>query len=467
MATSVIESERVRRRNDVDPDPDGSFVLYWMQASVRAEQNPALEYAAQRANEHGVPLVIAATVILDYPEASPRQFSFFLGGLGLALRACEERGATAVIVTTPDDPATSIASLCSGPSRPVEVVCDRAYLRHPRAWRTELARTVGCRLTEVEGDVVVPVAVASDKQETGARTLRPKINRQRDRFLVELAPTPLDLTDTVDVTPPDRIELDAFDDVPSLLDRLGLADDSTGVPQPVDWIEPGTAAARRRLDAFLDGFADYDEARNRYRDESGVSFLSPYLHFGHLSPVEIAREVVDRAGDAAEAFLEELIVRRELAFNYVEHQPAYDHWDGLPEWSRISLDLHRDDERDVTYTAAELEHGETDDDVWNAIMREIRERGWVHNQLRMYWGKQIVRWTATPEDAHRTLLELNNRWFLDGRDPNSYTNVGWCFGLHDQGFKEREVSGKLRPFTTAALKRKDDLRAWLGDRAGR
>ncbi|WP_420451900.1 deoxyribodipyrimidine photo-lyase [Ilumatobacter sp.] len=457
MSTTQIEPERIRSLNDDDPHPDGRYVLHWMQSSQRAEHNPALELAIQRANDHDVALVVAAVVIADYPEASARHFAFMLGGLGQALRAVERRGATVVVRS--GDPVESIVGLCDDA---VEVVCDRGYLRHQKRWRRELAERAGRAVTEVEGDVVVPVDVVSDHREHAARTIRPKIAEHRDRFLVDLGTTSLDRTDAVD-GPSADIHLDAFDDVEALLADLGLDGDGDGQPRPVDWITPGTAGAHARLDDFLDAVGDYDDRRNRYTDEEGISFMSPYLHFGQISPVAIALEVLDRAGERAEPYLEELIVRRELAKNYVEHCADYDSWAGLPEWARDSLEAHRDDERDDVYTAGELERGETDDEVWNAIMHEIRERGWVHNQLRMYWGKQFVRWTNTPRHAHRTLLEINNRWFLDGRDESSFANVGWCFGLHDQGFQERDVSGKLRPFTRAALNRKGDLGAWVDE----
>ena len=454
VATSQIEPERIRDLNDAEPDGDGDYVLYWMQASQRAEHNPALELAIQRANEHGVPLVVAAVVVADYPEASARHFAFMLGGLGQALRAVERRGATVVVRS--GDPVDEIAELAGDA---VLVVVDRAYLRVLKGWRSDLAERLDVPVVQVEGDVVVPVDVASEEQEHAARTIRPKINERRDEFLVELTTTSLDDTTSKRGLDPD-VDLDEFDDVPALLSKLGLDGDG---PQPVDWIEPGTSAAHARLDDFLDGVEDYDDRRNAYRDEAGVSFMSPYLHYGQISPVAVALEVLDRAGDRAEDYLEELVVRRELARNYVERCRDYDSFSGLPEWARESLEAHRDDAREETYTASELEAGETDDEVWNAIMFEIRERGWVHNQLRMYWGKQFVRWTNTPEHAHRTLLEINNRWFLDGRDESSFTNVSWCFGLHDQGFKERDVSGKVRPFTTAALERKDDLDAWVDE----
>ena len=454
MATSVIEPERVTVLADHEPRGDGRYVLYWMQASMRAEHNPALEYAIQRANEHEVPLVVTTTVIANYPDASARHFHFMLSGMGQALSAIARRGAT-VSVGSPDDPVDHVRALAGDA---VSIVLDRGYLRHQRNWREQVVDGVGCRVECVEGDVVVPVDLVSDKQETAARTIRPKIERLRDDFIVDLATTSLDHSDAVDVE--SDIDLSAFDDVGALLSELGL-DDAKG-PQPVDWLSAGTSAARARLDDFLDRAAEYDDDRNLYAS-SETSMMSPYLHFGQISPVYIAKELVERLGPDADDYLEELVVRRELAVNYVEHCADYDSWAGLPEWATSSMESHSDDERDHVYTASQLEEGETHDEVWNAIMHEIRTRGWVHNQLRMYWGKQILRWTNTPRHAHRTLLDINNRWFLDGRDPSSYANVGWCFGLHDQGFQERDVIGKVRPFTTAALKRKDDLDGWLAD----
>ena len=454
MATSTIEPERICELSDHEPNDDGRYVLYWMQASMRAEHNPALEYAAQLANDHEVPLLVACTVIRDYPDAAARHFAFMLGGMGSALAAIERRGAS-VVVKVGDDPVDSIVELAGDA---VVVVLDRGYLRHQREWRDGVVDRVDRPVVRVEGDVVVPVDLASDKQEHAARTIRPKINEHRDDFVVDLDTTALDHTGDVDVS--GDVELDAFDDIGALLDDLGLADDDG--PQPVDWIDPGTPAARAHLDDFLERASTYDDDRNEYASKD-TSMMSPYLHYGQISPVHVAYELQDRLGDGAEPYLEEMVVRRELAMNFVEHCADYDSYSGLPDWARESLDDHEGDEREDVYTATELENGETDDEVWNAIMGEIRERGWVHNQLRMYWGKQFVRWTNTPDHAYRTLLDINNRWFLDGRDPSSYANVGWCFGLHDQGFQERDVSGKVRPFTTAALKRKDDLDAWVAD----
>ncbi len=456
MASRLIEPERIRALNDREPGADGRYVLYWMQQSQRAEHNPALEWAIQQANEQSVPLVVAFCIVPDYPDGSRRHFAFMLEGVGVALRAVERRGAGACVVV--GDPVDRISELAADAT---QVVVDRGYLRHQRRWRSDLAERLDRRVTRVEGDAVVPVDVASDHLETAARTLRPKIEEHRDRFVRDLATTPLDRRHP---SPPDGdVALDELDDVPKALDRLGI----TGEPGPVDGFQGGTPAARAALDRFLNGLAGYDEARNHYGDDDSTSRLSPYLHFGQISPVYVAHRVSEEpASGGAAGFLEELIVRRELAFNLVLHNADYDRFAGLPDWARTTLEDHADDERPAVYTATELEQGRTDDRVWNAIMDAIRDDGWVHNQLRMYWGKQILYWTNTPEYAFRTLLDLNNRSFLDGRDPSSYANVAWCFGRHDQGFQEREVIGKVRPFTDAALRRKDDLDAWLSEATG-
>lgn len=374
MATSQIEPERCRTLNEDPSNEDGNYVLYWMQASMRGEHNPALERAVQIANDHAVPLVVVCTVITDYPEASARHFTFMLTGMGQALRAIERRGAT-VVVRSGSDPASSVVRLAT---EAVEVVVDRGYLRHQRVWRSVVADQVSCLVTCVEGDVLVPIDEVSDKQESAARTIRPRIEKRMQDFIVALDTTAL--VETSGVRLASDVQLDEFGDIEKLMGRLGLDNDGEG-PQPVDWITPGTAAARSLLDDFADRLSSYEDDRNRWASKNS-SMMSPYLHFGQISPVFIAQRLQGLDG-ADDEYLDELIVRRELACNYVEQCTDYDSFAGLPEWARTSLERHAHDVREVTYTSAEMEAGETDDDVWNAIMAEIRERGWVHNQLRI------------------------------------------------------------------------------------
>jgi deoxyribodipyrimidine photo-lyase len=307
-------------------------------------------------------------------------------------------------------------------------------------------------VVEVESDVVVPVEVASSKEEIGARTLRPRINRSRDAFLrnfpeepVEHSARSLSVKGDIDPLDPD-----------ATLKRLRV---DRGVP-PVRRFHGGSVEARRRLEAFVrGGISGYADGRNEPADWHS-SLLSPYLHFGQISPLEVALAARGsrRAGDDDRAaFLEELIVRRELSVNFVHYNQRYDSFKCLPRWARKTLDEHRDDERPVAYSRAKLEAARTHDPYWNAAMREMVHTGFMQNYMRMYWGKKILEWSRTPESGFRTALFLNNKYFLDGRDPNSYAGVAWCFGLHDRGWTERPIFGKVRYMNDRGLERKFDI----------
>jgi deoxyribodipyrimidine photo-lyase len=443
----LIQPERVQVLKDVPAHPGGRYVLYWMQQSQRAAGNPALEYAARAANELERPLLVAFGLDSDYPEANERHFSFMLQGLAETVAELASRGVKTV-VSLGSPPA--IAARWAADA--AIVICDRGYLRHQRQWRRELVRTADRRVVMVEGDVVVPVETASDKREWAARTIRAKINGPRDRYIKALHATslrksslPLHVRGDVDVREWRRT-----------LDRLTI---DRSVPA-VDRFEGGTSVARRRLTNFLrDTLPGYAQRRSDPSDPQ-VSGLGPYLHFGQISPVEIVAKV-QCAGGASEpdkeAFLEELVVRRELAVNFVFYAPDYDKFRCLPDWARESLLAHKADPRPERYTRAQLEAARTADDYWNAAMTEMLHTGYMHNHMRMYWGKKILEWCNTPEYAFRTVLYLNNKYFLDGRDPSSYANVGWIFGLHDQAWQERPVFGKVRYMSAGGLRRKFDM----------
>ena len=254
----------------------------------------------------------------------------------------------------------------------------------------------------------------------------------------------------------DDVELGS---IPRFIETLGC-DDSVG---PVESWEGGTRAARQRLASFVeDGLDAYGEGRSDIV-ERNVSGLSPYLHFGQISPVEVYRAVVeaDAPAGAKDSFVDELVVRRELAVNFVHHTPDYDAFACLPDWAKTTLKAHASDTREATYGRKALENGKTDDPYWNAAMREMRVTGYLHNHMRMYWGKRILAWSKTPESAYADALHLNNKYLLDGRDANSYANIGWLFGLHDRGWPEREVFGKVRTMTASGLKRKFDVDAYV------
>jgi deoxyribodipyrimidine photo-lyase len=302
----------------------------------------------------------------------------------------------------------------------------------------------------------VPVEIASSKTETAARTLRPKVQRLVDDYLVALRPTPLERDSLV--LKHDGEDLD-LGDLDALLANLKL--DRT-VP-PVSLFRGGTSAAKAQLEEFLrhqlDGYAGH-----RSRPETGdVSHMSKYLHFGQVSPIYVAlrvREAARHDEDRA-SYLEELIVRRELAYNFVNFTGDYDRYSCLPEWARATLAEHCRDDRRHVYTEAQLDDAATHDPYWNAAMREMRHTGYMHNYMRMYWGKKILEWSRTPETAYRLALRLNNRYFLDGRDPASYANVGWLFGLHDRPWPGRPVYGTVRSMSAGGLERKADMPGYI------
>lgn len=455
MATSIVHEDRITRLDDGGraPDPDGGHVLYWMQRSQRAEHNDALEHAVRLANEHGVPLHVVFGLTTDYPEASGRHVRFMLEGLAGTASALARRSIPFAV--RPGHPVDVAADAAAGA---VAVVTDRAYQRHLVAWREDLVDRVAVPVWQVEGDVVVPVDTASDKREYAARTIRGKINDRREEFLQELRTTalehgggPLD----------DGLDLGA--DVEDLLEELDL-DRTDGRD---NHLSGGTAQARVHLDAFLDDGLDGYGDRKPDPADPALSHQSAYLHFGQVSPVALALRVRDAdAGseDDREGWLEELVVRRELAVNYVRFEPDYDSWTALPEWARTTLDEHADDERAHAYTLDQLRRGRTHDKAWNACQAQVRETGFLHNHLRMYWGKQVLLWSDRPRTAFQRLLTLNNESFLDGRDCSSFANVAWCFGLHDRAWTEREVFGKVRSMTRAGLESKlgkTRFRAWI------
>lgn len=448
-----MDRARLAWLNDRPPAEDGRYVLYWMQAAQRAAGNLALEHAIGLADARGQPVLVGFGLMDDYPEANLRHYTFMLEGLRETATALRRRGIPFVLRHGP--PAAVALALAGQASL---VVCDKGYLRHQRAWRQELAERAGCQVIEVEGEVVVPVVLASDKAEIGARTLRPKLLRLRERFLEPL-PERKPRQDGLDLDV--RGDLDP-DDIAGCLAALRL-DRSVG---PVTRFKGGTREARARLDRFLDQrLAGYHDGRNDPARQQTAE-LSAYLQFGQISPVEIALRTIEAAapGDANRtSFLEELIVRRELAHNHVTYRPDYDQPSCLPDWAKRTLARHAADPRPYLYGLDELAEGATHDPYFNAAMREMRVTGYMHNYMRMYWGKKILEWSPDPETAFAHALQLNNRYFLCGRGPNAMTNVGWLLGLHDRPWVERPIFGQVRYMNARGLERKfaiADYVAW-------
>lgn len=446
----MVERERISDLNSKPVRP-GKFVLYWMQASQRADCNHALEYAVGRANDLGVPTVACFGLTDEYPQANARHFEFMLEGLAETARRLAARGVQLVVhLGRPEEVAVELADQAR------LVVADMGYLRHQTRWRRRVAVKAPCRVLQVESDVVVPTRVASNKAEYAARTIRPKLACHWPKYLVRCRRVRAK-RDSLDL----RLGGIDLSDTSSVM--AGLRTDRS--VKPVGrYYSGGHSNARKLLKRFI------RDKLSMYADRRGdpsldiQSHMSPYLHFGQISPIEIALAITkasDKGQDSIDSYIEELLVRRELSMNFVRYTSDYDRYSCLPAWARASLDRHRRDKRPYIYTRRELEDSLTHDTYWNAAMREMRLTGKMHNYMRMYWAKKIIEWTASPATAFRRILAINNKYFLDGRDPVSCANVAWCFGKHDRPWKNRPVFGTIRYMNAAGLRRKFDMESYV------
>jgi deoxyribodipyrimidine photo-lyase len=429
----------------------GRFVLYWMHRAQRAAHNPALQHAVNLARQCEASVLAVIALPRKLPDRYARHYAFMHEGLESARDRLADKKIK--LVAQRGDPVDLVSDLAG---KAYAVVADGGYLRRERAWRKSVAGRIDCPFDWVETETVVPVETVSNKREYAARTIRKKINERRDEFIVaqrdrwpDKSSLPLRVKGDIDLSSAERA-----------LDALSPAKK----PGAVKRFRGGTDEARRHLSTFIrQHLAGYAEARS---DPSAprVSLLSPYLNYGQISPIEIAGRVQKASGpsgDDKEAFLEELIVRRELAFNYAWFEPDYDSFGALPDWARETLDKHANDSRETTYSRQQLESASTDDPYWNAAMNEMLATGYMHNYMRMYWGKKILEWCDSPKKAFEIALDLNNKYFLDGRCENSYTNVAWIFGLHDRAWAERDVFGKIRYMSAGGLERKFDIDAYV------
>jgi deoxyribodipyrimidine photo-lyase len=330
------------------------------------------------------------------------------------------------------------------------VVTDRGYLRIQRQWRHDVAQQLNCPLIQVESDVVVPIELAYPKQAYSAAVLRPKIHHYLESFLTPPAPqTPLR-----DGT---AIGADAVASA-ALLATLAL-DSSVG---PVTTLRGGPLQAEAALESFIATGLDNYALERSDPGANATSHLSPYLHFGHIGAAHIVQRVLQSRAAGSAPFIEELVVRRELAMNFVFYNPRYDFYPGaLSGWAAQSLANHEKDPRPALYSRTTLEKGLTEDIYWNAAQRQMRNQGWMHGYMRMYWGKKIIEWSSTPRKGYATMLYLNNKYLVDGRDANGFAGIAWCFGTHDRPWKERAVFGTIRYMNAAGLQRKFAMQRYL------
>ncbi len=432
-------------------------VVYWMHREMRAGDNWALIHAVELARAQGRALCVAFCLARSYSLASLPHFAFLAHGLRETARELEGLGIPLALVR--GEPGQAIPELLRHLGAGIAVT-DADPTRLKRQWLAEVAARADIPLVVVDGRNVVPAHVASDKREHMARTLRPKIQRLLPEFL---EPFPELGSILVGGLPPLAATLPPVD-WDALLREFG--------PAPA-LFQPGEREARERLAGFLSsGLPRYADDRNTPVDPAS-SQLSPYLHFGQISAQRIALEVLARRAapqEARDAFLEQLIVRRELAENFCLHTPNYDSPDGFPAWALQTLEKHRGDPRPALPSESQLDAAQTPDPLWNAAQRQLLATGHMHGWLRMYWAKQILLWSPDAATALARVLRLNDSLSLDGRDVNGYAGAAWSIGgVHDRPWPERAVFGTVRSMTAGGAARKFDvaefIKRWGGDPA--
>ena len=431
------------------PDPNGQCVLYWMQRSQRGVDNPALNLAIELANTLGLPILSVFGLTPSYPGAQRRHYRFMLEGLVDAANDLEKRGVPLILrLGEPQEVVTALAR----ETKAAVVVGDENPLHIGKLWRQRVAEHLKVPFYLVDADVIIPSSHFPN-EEYAARTIRPKIHRLLAEYLKPMSNPKAHIPWRGPL--PRGVAIDPA----GLLDKLRIGG-STEVPD----FPGGSQAAHARLRRFLnDRLPRYATERNEPTPYF-TSELSAHLHFGQISPLKIALAVRDTNApqESIDAYLEELIVRRELAINYVARNTNYDQLAGCPDWARKTLAEHAQDRRPFLYNSMQFEAAATHDPLWNAAQLEMVHTGRMHNYLRMYWAKKILEWSPDAETAFEIAIDLNDRYEMDGRDPNGFTGVAWAIGgKHDRPWPSRPINGTERSMSGQGMSKKIDTVAYI------
>ena len=445
----LAENPRVRVRRKGPPDPGGSCVVYWMQRSQRGLDNPALDVAIEAANALGKPVVVFFAPVPFYPNANLRAYRFLVEGIPDIAAALEKRNVSFVLRRYPDH---SLLKFCEE-VKPALVVGDENPMREPERWRELATQKLRVPLWTVDSDIIVPSRLI-EKEQYAAFHLRRRLHAHLDRFLAKpanpRAKVSWEKPSKLQSLPPDFDITDGWQ-----LDRSVA---------PSAHFKGGTKEALRLLAEFVDKKLKHYARDRNHPELDGTSRLSPYLHFGHISPLTIALAVQKSAAPKAakESFLDELITWRELAINFVTYNSNYDNFESGENWAHRTLATHARDPRPYLYTEKQLENAETHDPLWNAAQMQMVNTGWMHNYTRMYWGKKILEWMKTPAEAYRIAVALNDKYELDGRDPNGYAGVAWSIvGKFDRPWFERPIFGQIRYMSGQSTGKKFDSRRYI------
>ncbi|MFP4543350.1 MAG: deoxyribodipyrimidine photo-lyase [Candidatus Kapaibacterium sp.] len=431
----------------------GGAVIYWMSRDQRMYDNRALNYARDKAEEYGTNLAVCFCPEDYFPGASQRQFAFMLKGLvELAANLYEKNVPFALLK---GKLAKEIPEFLNRINAGL-LITDFDPLKIKRKWNDDILKSIRIPFHEADAHNIVPCRIASDKQEYAAYTIRPKIHRLLPEFLSDFPVFKCfkgnDKAFLEKYHTPVNYDLNKYKSFPG---ETRFA--------------PGEEAAHKVLRDFIDNRLDNYAAKRNDPAEDHLSGLSPYFHFGQLAPQRAVLEVLSsgRDKDSVDAFIEEAVVRRELSDNFCFYNENYDNTEGFPDWAKKSIAEHKNDKREFIYSVEQFENAETHDKIWNAAQNEMVLSGKMHGYMRMYWAKKILEWTGSHDEAMQTAIYLNDKYELDGRDPNGYTGIAWSIGgVHDRAWPERTVFGKIRYMNAAGLKRKFDISKYI-DRAAR
>jgi deoxyribodipyrimidine photo-lyase len=444
----AFDHRRIHILNHSDPT-DGP-VVYWMQRDQRSEDNWALLYAQEQALLMKQPLLVVFCLVPGFLGATLRQYGFMIKGLEITCRKLTRHNIPFYLLrglppdVIPRFLVENEAGMLVTDFNPVRVTMD---------WRRRLSEHVEVPFHEVDAHNIIPSRFISDKSEYAAFTLRKKVERLLPEFLCDFPPLlkQRKTDDFPEIHPPDWHKV------------LKSCEIDRQVAE-VDWLEPGEVAAVAAMHDFMKNRLEHYHADRNFPEKKGQSDLSPYLHFGHLSAQRLALEVQRSEADpeSKKAFLEELIVRRELADNFCLHNPNYDHFEGFQPWAKASLNKHRDDPREYTYSIEQFELAQTHDPLWNAAQQEMVITGKMHGFMRMYWAKKILEWTPSAEEAMSVAIYLNDKYELDGRDPGGYAGVAWSIGgTHDRPWGNRKIYGMIRYMNYQGCKRKFNVEEYI------
>lgn len=433
-------------------------VLHWMRREFRVNDNPALLLARELAERDRVPLAVVLCLDADEQYPSVRQRAFLVQGLEELHRGLEQRNIPLAVLH--GDPVNELSGLVRR-VKATTLTTDFDALRPGQRQIQALTALSGLALWVVDGRNIVPCWMASDKKEYMARTIRTRIHRLLPEFLLPLpelepVPTAWDASLLPALPAPDQHRLQTWA-------GQGFA------AAPVTWAEGGESHGLQRMRSFVQkGLRGYAQRRNDPVLDAS-SRLSPWLHFGFVSALRTALEAArsNAPQEDKDAFLEELIVRRELADNFCYYEPRYDSLDAAWDWAQKTLDAHRGDTRSAIYTPEQFETGETHQPLWNAAQLQLRGQGIIHGYMRMYWAKKILEWSESPEQAMEIAVRLNDCWALDGLESNGYAGVAWSIaGVHDRGWKTRPVYGNVRYMNANGARRKFDAAEYVRQHAG-